>query len=132
MIHNVRCLFPALQSGTLVLVSSQLPAGTTRKLEQEYAAEYPGKAVAFAYSPENLRLGKAIDAFTHPDRVVVGCRKETDGEPIGLLFRPFGCRIEWMSVESAEMTKHALHAFLATGTHPRKLDSSSSLSGFAN
>jgi UDPglucose 6-dehydrogenase len=70
--------------------------------------------VAFAYSPENLRLGKAVSAFTQPERVVVGVRSESDRERVAALFRPFTDRIEWMSVESAEMTKHALNAFLAT------------------
>ena len=61
-----------------------------------------------------MRLGKAIDVFTHPDRVVAGVRSETDRAKVARLFRPFTDHIEWMSVESAEMTKHALNAFLAT------------------
>jgi UDPglucose 6-dehydrogenase len=69
--------------------------------------------VTFAYSPENLRLGKAIAVFTNPDRVVAGVRPASDRDRITALFRPFTERIEWMSVESAEMTKHALNAFLA-------------------
>jgi UDPglucose 6-dehydrogenase len=70
--------------------------------------------VEFAYSPENLRLGKAIAAFMQPDRVVVGVRSVAARERIVELLRPITDRIEWMSVESAEMTKHALNAFLAT------------------
>jgi len=70
--------------------------------------------VSFAYSPENLRLGKSIDAFTKPDRVVVGVRSNETRERISELLRPYTERIEWMTVESAEMTKHALNAFLAT------------------
>lgn len=107
-------LFPHLEQGTLVLISSQLPVGSTRRLEQEYAEAYPNHRVSFAYSPENLRLGKAISAFTQPDRVVVGVRSAGDRERVMALMRPFTERIEWMSVESAEMTKHALNAFLAT------------------
>jgi len=110
--HVIR-LFPYLASGTLVLLSSQLPVGTTRRLEKVYAASYPGKPVSFGYSPENLRLGKAIDAFTRPERVVVGLRNNSDQERVRKLFRPFTERIEWMSIESAEMTKHALNSFLA-------------------
>ena len=114
VVERVVQLFPALEAGVLVLLSSQLPVGTTRQLEQRYAAMYPERAVSFAYSPENLRLGKAISVFTHPDRVVVGVRKDADRERVAALLRPFTERIEWMSVESAEMTKHALNAFLAT------------------
>jgi UDPglucose 6-dehydrogenase len=70
--------------------------------------------VSFAYSPENLRLGKAIDVFSNPDRVVMGVRDEDTRQKIQTVLAPITDRIEWMSVESAEMTKHALNAFLAT------------------
>jgi len=70
--------------------------------------------VSFSYSPENLRLGKAISVFTRPDRVVVGVRSEKSRMVLTELLIPFTDHIEWMSVESAEMTKHALNAFLAT------------------
>ncbi len=110
-------VFPHLAPGALVLVSSQVPAGTTRRLEQacaqaRAAAGAPGE-VTFGYSPENLRLGKALAVFTQPDRVVVGLRHPADQERVAELLRPFTQHIEWMSVESAEMTKHALNAFLA-------------------
>lgn len=113
VVERVARLFPHLAPGTLVLISSQLPVGTTRRLEQMHTAAYPDRQVGFACSPENLRLGKAISAFTEPGRVIVGVRSEADRERIAALLRPFIGRIEWMSVESAEMTKHALNAFLA-------------------
>jgi len=114
VVERVKRLFPYLDDETLVLISSQLPVGSTRRLEQAYAAAHTGKQVTFGYSPENLRLGKAIGVFTQPDRVVVGVRTEADRARVGALLQPFTERIEWMSVESAEMTKHALNAFLAT------------------
>jgi UDPglucose 6-dehydrogenase len=114
VVERAERLFPYLSEGTLVLVSSQLPVGTTRRLERSYAAAFPGKPVAFACLPENLRLGKAIEAFLRPDRVVAGVRSDADRARIASLLRPVTDRIEWMSVESAEMTKHALNAFLAT------------------
>lgn len=114
VMERVCRLFPFLVSGTLVLISSQLPVGSTRRLEQAYAAVNPDRTVSFAYSPENLRLGKAIKVFTQPDRVVVGVRTDVDGERVRQLMQPFTERIEWMSVESAEMSKHASNAFLAT------------------
>lgn len=113
VVDQVKRLFPHLAAGTLVLISSQLPAGTARSLERAYQSAYPDKPITFAYSPENLRLGKAISIFTKPDRVVVGTRTEADRKRIAELLRPFTENIEWMSVESAEMTKHALNAFLA-------------------
>ncbi len=114
VIQQAQRLFPHLPAGALVLISSQVPAGTTRKLEQAYAAIWAQRPVMFAYSPENLRLGKAIGAFTQPDRVVVGIRDARARDIVRELLAPFTDRIEWMSVESAEMTKHALNAFLAT------------------
>jgi UDPglucose 6-dehydrogenase len=99
-----------LRSGTLVLISSQVPVGFTRRLARDWA----GRGLHFAYSPENLRLGKAIDAFCRPERVVIGSDADTDRRRLAALFAPFCNRLEWMGVESAEMTKHALNAFLGT------------------
>jgi len=113
VVQRAAVLFPHLRDGTRVLVSSQVPVGTTRRLEQMFQSMAGGRRVGFACSPENLRLGRAIEAFTHPDRVVVGVRSAEDRAAIETLLRPFTDRIEWMSVESAEMTKHALNAFLA-------------------
>jgi len=114
VVDRVRRLFPYLRDGALVLASSQLPVGTTGRLERAFDEEAGGRAIDFGYSPENLRLGKAIAVFTRPDRVVVGVRSARARERVTELLRPFTERIEWMSVESAEMTKHALNAFLAT------------------
>ena len=105
--------FPHLRDDALVLLSSQLPVGTTALLEAELRALRPGTRIAFACSPENLRLGKAIAVFTDPDRVVVGVRDEGSRSRIAALLAPITSKIEWMTVESAEMTKHAINAFLA-------------------
>ena len=114
VIERAARLFPYLADDQLVLVSSQVPVGTTVRMARMFAAQTRDRTVGFGYSPENLRLGKAIDAFTHPDRIVVGVRSEADRVKVNCLLRPFCDRIVWMSVESAEMTKHALNAFLAS------------------
>jgi UDPglucose 6-dehydrogenase len=114
VIRELTALFPFLREDVLVLISSQLPVGTARLLEQRYADLRPDGRATFACSPENLRLGKAIEAFTKPERVIVGVRTEQDGAKVKRLLAPFDVRIETMGVESAEMTKHALNAFLAT------------------
>lgn len=93
--------------GTLVVVSSQLPVGSVASLERAHAG------LTFACSPENLRLGRAVDSFQNPARVVVGTRTGPD-ERIEQLLGPLAHRIIWVSVEAAEVTKHALNAFLAT------------------
>ena len=114
VVNRITAVFPYLRAGMLVLISSQLPAGTTKMLEATYRNAHPEGVVSFAYSPENLRLGKGIETFTRPDRLVVGVRSPADRERIATFLQPITERIEWMSVESAEMTKHALNAFLAT------------------
>ena len=114
VVRRVEALYPHLANGAVVLVSSQVPVGTTARLEAAFAVVAGGRRVEFACSPENLRLGKAIDVFRKPDRIVVGARTEAARTRIGELLAPIGRPIQWMRVESAEMTKHAVNAFLAT------------------
>lgn len=102
------------KQSALVIISSQVPVGTTRQLQQVCMEKWPKKNITFAYIPENLRLGKAIDVFKNPDRIVVGLQIEADKNRIQNLLKPFTQNIIWMSIESAEMTKHAINAFLAT------------------
>ena len=114
VVGRVQALFPHLASGAVVLISSQVPVGTTARLERAFAAVAAGRRVEFAYSPENLRLGKALDVFRKADRIVVGARSDEARARIGELLAPLGRPLQWMRVESAEMTKHAVNAFLAT------------------
>lgn len=112
VIGDIQQVLAVAAAGQLVLISSQLPVGTTARLEQ-WLADAGCPPVTFGYVPENLRLGTAIESFTKPARVVAGLRRAQDRERVQELLAPFTDRIEWMSVESAEMTKHALNAFLA-------------------
>ncbi len=114
VIDCVARVLPFLPQGMTVLLSSQLPVGSTRRLETLAATKYPDRDLGFACSPENLRLGKAIDVFMKPDRIVAGVRRKKDRARLALLLGGITDRIEWMSIESAEMTKHAINAFLAT------------------
>src|ERR1035437_4630208 len=109
VLREVRRCVPALAQGALVLLSSQLPVGTCRLLESEFGAQ----DCRFACSPENLRLGKALDAFTQADRVIAGCRDDRSKAQLAELFAPFTREVIWMCPESAEMTKHAINSFLA-------------------
>lgn len=114
VIDRVKKLFVHLESGMIVLISSQLPVRSTRQLQDDFFKQYPKKKLIFAYSPENLRLGRAIESFTKPERIVVGLRNNQGKEKLEAIFKLYCNNIEWMSVESAEMTKHGLNAFLAT------------------
>jgi UDPglucose 6-dehydrogenase len=107
VLGNLRRALPHLPHGALVLISAQLPVGTCAKLEKEFPQFH------FACSPENLRLGKALDSFEKAERVVIGIRDETKKSLLEKLFGPFTPQIIFMRTESAEMVKHALNSFLA-------------------
>lgn len=111
---QIQAALPFLADGAVVLVSSQMPVGSIRKLEAFAQQNLPDKNLGFACSPENLRLGKALDVFLKPDRIVVGVRNGRMRQVLEKLLSPITDKVEWMSVESAEMTKHAINAFLAT------------------
>lgn len=114
VLNQVKTAISSLPDGALILVSSQLPVGSIANLEK-FAKDFsPNRKITFACSPENLRLGKALDVFLSPDRIVVGYRTSKDKAILEKLLLPITQKIEWMSVESAEMTKHAINAFLAT------------------
>ena len=109
VLRAIRRCVPALPAGALVLLSSQLPVGTCRQLEGEFG----GQGYRFACTPENLRLGKAIEIFTKADRIIAGYRDEKARAQLTELFAPFTSQVVWMRSESAEMTKHAINSFLA-------------------
>jgi len=107
VLESLRKALPFLRPHSLVLISAQLPVGTCASLECEFPQ------FEFACSPENLRLGKALDAFERADRVVVGIRSNTQKQILEEVFSPFTGSILFMRTESAEMVKHALNSFLA-------------------
>jgi UDPglucose 6-dehydrogenase len=107
VLGNLRRALAHLPKDALVLISSQLPVGTCARLEAEFPQFH------FACSPENLRLGKAIEVFTKADRFVVGVRNDAKRTLLEQLFAPFTTQVIFMRTESAEMVKHALNSFLA-------------------
>jgi len=113
VLDRVRGTFPHLKDGAVVLISSQVPVGSTALLEHDFAAVAKGRKVSFAYSPENLRLGDAIRVFTEPERIVIGIRSDDARKAIEPVLKPFCDTLLWTRVESAEMVKHALNSFLA-------------------
>ena len=107
-------LLAELPEDSLVVVSSQLPVGSIATLRERCAVRRGDAGLRFACVPENLRLGRAIESFRARDRIVAGVRDERDRAELAELLAPFTEEIQWMRVESAEMTKHALNGFLAT------------------
>jgi UDPglucose 6-dehydrogenase len=113
IVKNFEKISKLVPDQTKIIVSSQVPVGFTRYLQNEFQIKYPGKKVYFAYSPENLRLGKSLKTFLEPDRIIIGVNSD-EKEKFLPVFTTISDRLEWMSIESAEMTKHAINAFLAT------------------
>jgi UDPglucose 6-dehydrogenase len=99
--------------GALVVLSAQLPVGSAAALGRRMA-DSGRDDLRYACVPENLRLGRALQTFRSPDRFVAGVRSDEDRVRLAAVLERFGSRVEWMGVESAEMTKHGLNAFLAT------------------
>ncbi len=91
-----------------LIISSQVPVGFTAKVEKTLM-----RVRSAACSPENLRLGKAIDVFLNPDRIIIGTRSPEDRKEFLPLFSSIAEKLEWMGTESAEMVKHGINSFLA-------------------
>ncbi len=112
VVRQVMRLRSVVAEKAVVLISSQLPVGTTRRIATQFA-DAGRTDVSFAYSPENVRLGRAIEVFTHPERIVIGCFDDRGRSLIEAVMTKFSDRLLWMSVESAEVVKHAINSFLA-------------------
>jgi UDPglucose 6-dehydrogenase len=94
-------------SQQLILISSQLPVGSTALLEQEFPY------LTFAYSPENVRVATAVADFENQARVIVGVRTNAHNELLKELFAPFTKNLILTTPETAEMCKAALNCYLA-------------------
>lgn len=112
--HSLERIIPHLQSGVLFVVSSQIPIGTSQKIVATIKEMRPEIVFYYAYSPENLRLGDAVGCFMNPGRIVVGAERNESLMKIKEIFSPLNAEMIAMTPASAEMTKHALNAFLAT------------------
>jgi UDPglucose 6-dehydrogenase len=109
-------LAPHLTGYTVVTTKSTVPVGTSREIERRLKSLRPDADFAVCSNPEFLREGSAIQDFTHPDRVLVGCDEDRARTMMARLYKPLGLRnapIMFVSRESAELAKYAANAFLA-------------------
>ena len=107
----------ALTGYTVIVTKSTVPVGTNRKVAEAVLAANPNADFDVASNPAFLREGAAIDDFMRPDRVVVGVESKRARKVMGDIYRPLFLRdfpIVYTGLESAEMTKYAANAFLAT------------------
>ncbi|WP_295392573.1 UDP-glucose/GDP-mannose dehydrogenase family protein [uncultured Thiodictyon sp.] len=110
-----------LDSYRIVVDKSTVPVGTADKVAARIAETLAERGVAGDYdvvsNPEFLKEGAAIEDFMRPDRIIVGTDNPRTGELLRALYAPFNRshdRVMVMDVRSAELTKYAANAMLAT------------------
>ncbi|HEY6954577.1 MAG TPA: UDP-glucose/GDP-mannose dehydrogenase family protein [Flavisolibacter sp.] len=100
----------------IIIDKSTVPVGTAEKVRQAIARNYKGEFDVVS-NPEFLREGVAVDDFLKPDRIVIGTTSERAKALLTELYGPYvrqGNPIIFMDERSAELTKYAANAFLAT------------------
>lgn len=112
-----RDLARLVREPTVVVTKSTVPVGTAAKVA-EVLRQHASVAIEVCANPEFLKEGAAIEDFMRPDRVVVGTENEPTRDLMRELYAPFtrqgGERLIFMDPASAEVTKYAANAMLAT------------------
>ncbi|HNW69942.1 MAG TPA: UDP-glucose/GDP-mannose dehydrogenase family protein [Bacteroidales bacterium] len=105
----------------LVVTKSTVPVGTAVKVKNAITTELNARGVDIPFdvasNPEFLKEGAAVDDFMKPDRIVVGLESDRAQNVMKQLYKPFtlnGHPVIFMDIPSAEMTKYAANAMLAT------------------
>lgn len=105
----------------IIVTKSTVPVGTAKKVRKAIQGELDNRGLNLTFdvvsNPEFLKEGAAIDDFMKPDRIVVGVETDHAREVMTRLYRPFTLNnhpVIFMDVPSAEMTKYAANAMLAT------------------
>ena len=107
----------AMSHFTVVVTKSTVPVGTGDEVERVIRNERPDAEFAVVSNPEFLREGAAIRDFKHPDRIVVGTADPRAKEVMSELYRPLylnAAPMLYTGRRTAELTKYAANAFLAT------------------
>ncbi|MBE2246102.1 MAG: UDP-glucose/GDP-mannose dehydrogenase family protein [Candidatus Competibacteraceae bacterium] len=107
---------PMLNEYKIIIDKSTVPVGTADKVKEKIAqsTKHPFDVVS---NPEFLREGFAVDDFMKPDRIVIGTDSDTAKKILDELYAPYvrqGNPVIFMDIRSAELTKYAANAFLAT------------------
>jgi UDPglucose 6-dehydrogenase len=101
----------------VVVTKSTVPVGTGDEIEKVIAETRPNAKISVASNPEFLREGAAIEDFKRPDRIVIGTDDKAAREIMAAVYRPLNLNqapIIFTSRRTAELTKYAANAFLAT------------------
>ena len=112
----VEQVIPHLRRDAVLVVMSQVPPGFTRGVASRARQGRPAGGPRVFYWVETLVLGRAVDRFLRPERIILGC--EQPGEPLPDVLeqgiRRFRCPVLPMRFESAELTKTAINLYLAS------------------
>jgi UDPglucose 6-dehydrogenase len=106
-----------LKGFTVVVTKSTVPVGTGAEVERIIRQENPDADFAVASNPEFLREGAAIEDFMRPNRVVIGVEDKRAADILKSLYRPLyliETPVLLTNITTAELTKYAANAFLAT------------------
>jgi len=99
-----------VRPGTILVTRSTVPVGTAARLREIISR----RDVHVAANPEFLREGSAVSDFFHPDRILIGATEVAVRRRLGELYDVFGAPVVVTDIPTAELTKHAANAFLAT------------------
>jgi UDPglucose 6-dehydrogenase len=121
VLEVARTIGREMESFKIIVDKSTVPVGTADKVRAAVMEEQAARGVSIEFdvvsNPEFLKEGAAIDDFMKPDRVVIGTDNVRTGEIMKELYSPFmrkSNRLITMDIRSAEMTKYAANAMLAT------------------
>ncbi|MDO9634376.1 MAG: UDP-glucose/GDP-mannose dehydrogenase family protein [Paludibacter sp.] len=121
VLEVARTIGQHMQKYVLLVTKSTVPVGTAALVKQTIQQELDKRGVDIPFdvasNPEFLKEGDAINDFMRPDRVVIGVENERTKELLTKLYRPLmlnNFRVIFMDIRSAEMTKYAANAMLAT------------------
>jgi len=110
-----------MEDEKIIIDKSTVPVGTADKVSDKVASILSERGVSIPYdvvsNPEFLKEGAAVGDFMKPDRIVVGVSKDSSRLPMKELYAPFNRnhdKVMFMDVRSAELTKYAANAMLAT------------------
>jgi len=107
----------AMTNPAVVVTKSTVPVGTGDEIARILAEEGAPEGTVVASNPEFLREGAAISDFKHPDRILVGAEDDKAREVLREIYRPLFLNkapMLFTSRRTAELTKYAANAFLAT------------------
>src|SRR3954463_5728024 len=107
----------AIRGYTVIVTKSTVPVGTGREVARIIRESHPSAEFDVASNPEFLREGAAIEDFRKPARVVIGVESQRARDVMAAVYRPLNLiqtPMVFTNIETAEVTKYAGNAFLAT------------------